>query len=298
MTDKQAILRQQFEDAYVAAYPTSAVLVPALLQREDDGQYAHMQVQTAWTLYCAALAAQAVPADVVRTIRKECRRLRMTTDGRRHAEAHAFASWVHATLALAASPARAEAKEGAKCCSCGAILTANELHYYGSTCEQCEGAAMAAIEAELSTPQPQAAQPVGKAGTMPGTPSGFTMACFKAVDVPVGTKLYTAAPEEQTQAARDVLAERQRQISAEGWAPERDDEHHVGALPHAAAMYAIYGNIGYYGPGNPPSDWPWATEWWKPSADHRRNLIKAGALILAEIERLDRAALRSAQGGE
>jgi hypothetical protein len=63
MTDTtQAALRQQFEDAYVAAYPTSSMLDPAQFHREDDGQYERVQVQTAWTLYCAALAAQAVPA--------------------------------------------------------------------------------------------------------------------------------------------------------------------------------------------------------------------------------------------
>ena len=36
----------------------------------------------------------------------------------------------------------------------------------------------------------EAPQAVGEAGPMPGT-SGFTMACFKAADVPVGTKLYS-----------------------------------------------------------------------------------------------------------
>jgi hypothetical protein len=35
-------------------------------------------------------------------------------------------------------------------------------------------------------------EPVGVAGTMPGTGDGFTMACFKASDVPLGTKLYAA----------------------------------------------------------------------------------------------------------
>jgi len=34
--------------------------------------------------------------------------------------------------------------------------------------------------------------------------------------------------------------------------------------------------------------WPWGKEWWKPS-DRRRDLVKAGALIAAEIDRLDRA---------
>ena len=34
--------------------------------------------------------------------------------------------------------------------------------------------------------------------------------------------------------------------------------------------------------------WPFTLAWWKPVQDNRRNLIKAGALILAELERLDR----------
>lgn len=42
--------------------------------------------------------------------------------------------------------------------------------------------------------RPAEAQPVGEAGTMPGTNGGFTTAVFKAADVPVGTKLYTAPP--------------------------------------------------------------------------------------------------------
>ncbi len=37
------------------------------------------------------------------------------------------------------------------------------------------------------------AVPVGEAGSMPGT-SGFTMACFHADKVPLGTKLYAGAP--------------------------------------------------------------------------------------------------------
>lgn len=112
----------------------------------------------------------------------------------------------------------------------------------------------------------------------------------KAQAVPQGWKRVPVKPTQD-------MVERQRQISIEGWTPEHDDEHHPGALPHAAGMYAIYGNVSHYGPGNPPDDWPWDTSWWKPSADHRRNLIKAGALILAEIERLDRAGIRST-GGE
>ncbi|HCE9784511.1 TPA: hypothetical protein NH348_003290 [Pseudomonas aeruginosa] len=35
--------------------------------------------------------------------------------------------------------------------------------------------------------------------------------------------------------------------------------------------------------------WPWDEEWWKPKSA-RENLVRAGALVLAEIERLDRSA--------
>ncbi|MFY3626070.1 hypothetical protein ACOTFH_05535 [Achromobacter xylosoxidans] len=99
-----------------------------------------------------------------------------------------------------------------------------------------------------------------------------------------------AAGDARTAAARDVLAERQRQISVEGWTPEHDDLHTTGALATAAGCYAMFTLA--YPPGDPVSFWPWSPSWWKPSDQSRRNLVKAGALILAEIERLDRAAQR------
>lgn len=90
----------------------------------------------------------------------------------------------------------------------------------------------------------------------------------------------------------DVLAERRRQVEKEGWTPEHDDEHDdehdTGTLATAAGCYAMHTLA--YRAGDPPPAWPWDTTWWKPSPDRRRNLIKAGALILAEIERIDRAA--------
>jgi len=42
-----------------------------------------------------------------------------------------------------------------------------------------------------------------------------------------------------TPAARDVLAERQRQVTAEGWTPEHDDSHKAGSLAAAAACYTF-----------------------------------------------------------
>lgn len=93
---------------------------------------------------------------------------------------------------------------------------------------------------------------------------------------------------ELTQAARDVLAERKRQIQVEGWTPEHDDVHTGRKLARAAACYAIAD--GSFTPGlTPPLAWPWDHSWFKPR-DARSNYVRAGALILAEIERLDRAA--------
>lgn len=102
-----------------------------------------------------------------------------------------------------------------------------------------------------------------------------------------------------TQAAKDVFAERQRQITAEGWTPEHDDAHVGGQMAVAAGYYALACGFPHergIGGGRIPQYWPWDKEWWKPS-DKRRNLVKAAALILAEIERLDRAAIAGAKGG-
>lgn len=86
----------------------------------------------------------------------------------------------------------------------------------------------------------------------------------------------------------DVIAERQRQQSVEGWMPEHDDEHCNGELAMAAVCYINEtGTVNRN--GGKPWGWPWDASWWKPKT-RRRNLVKAGALILAEIERLDRDA--------
>ncbi|MBA5617478.1 hypothetical protein [Pseudomonas aeruginosa] len=105
--------------------------------------------------------------------------------------------------------------------------------------------------------------------------------------------LLAAAPgKEVPQAWLDVQAERKRQVEVEGWTPEHDDKHNGGELADAAACYALW--AGGINPGNWREFWPWAPEWLKHS-EPRRMLVKAGALILAEIERLDRVA--ASQGG-
>lgn len=107
--------------------------------------------------------------------------------------------------------------------------------------------------------------------------------------------------EGDRQAWRDVLAERKRQVESEGWTPEHDDAHAKGEMASAAGVYALAaGSYDYRWVliGRTPNDylaaalklWPWEPNWFKPK-DRRRDLVKAGALILAEIERLDRASL-------
>ncbi len=104
--------------------------------------------------------------------------------------------------------------------------------------------------------------------------------------------------------AERILAERQRQITVEGWTPEHDNEHSKGELAMAAVCYAttepLYdlrqssGRLAFHDP------WPlsWSRAWDKrprdehgqfvaPTKEQRiRMLEKAGALIAAEIDRL------------
>jgi len=118
-----------------------------------------------------------------------------------------------------------------------------------------------------------------------------------------------------------ITAERRRQVTEEGWLPEHDDGHKQGELAVAAACYAmpellyVYREVGRHRKFADP--WPWPAHYDKrprvPSAhpletlaEHNRTfdppsvrireLVKAGALIAAEIDRLRRAA--PAPGGE
>jgi hypothetical protein len=93
-----------------------------------------------------------------------------------------------------------------------------------------------------------------------------------------------------------VIQERRRQELAEGFTPAGDDLQADGALARAAGCYAIGPQFLMMhrmgdGAGNildVPVNWPWPPVWWKPRS-RREDLVRAGALILAEIERIDRA---------
>jgi hypothetical protein len=90
-----------------------------------------------------------------------------------------------------------------------------------------------------------------------------------------------------------IAAERQRQVAMEGWTDEHDDSHPSAELSRAALCYTDEAarQVTDYRVGPRPS-WPWDIRWWKPADDPIRNLVKAGALIAAEIDRLQRIEAR------
>ena len=89
-----------------------------------------------------------------------------------------------------------------------------------------------------------------------------------------------------------ITEERARQISREGWTALHDAVHTRGELSKAAACYATCaaGQVQYgfatMAQTPPLAGWPWERDWWKPADDPIRTLTKAGALIAAEIDRL------------
>lgn len=99
----------------------------------------------------------------------------------------------------------------------------------------------------------------------------------------------------QARVVIEIARERRRQIEEEGWDSEHDDyEHRQGGLAAAAAAYALQASRAHLTKTNAYARakgfrfWPWDRKWWKPTTP-RRDLVKAGALIVAEIERRDRA---------
>ena len=94
-----------------------------------------------------------------------------------------------------------------------------------------------------------------------------------------------AADSEIPQAIRDVLAERKR-LEVNGFTLDQDRN---GVFSDAAAALLLYEQE------IAEDIWPFDSEF-NPK-DHRDNFVRAGALILAEIERLDRLAAKEADHG-
>lgn len=102
----------------------------------------------------------------------------------------------------------------------------------------------------------------------------------------------------------EIMGERARQVDVEGFGPRHDDEHRRGEIGRAAQAYfhtarralacaarrGVALSDGGYGCLPPHAAWPkeWHRRWWKPK-NPRRDLVRAGALALAERDRLSRA---------
>lgn len=84
-----------------------------------------------------------------------------------------------------------------------------------------------------------------------------------------------------------IAKERDRQINGEGFTADHDSQYKNEELVLAAIAYIEADETdnqeNLYTPTH--SFWPLSSEWWKPG-DRIRNLVKAGALIAAEIDRL------------
>lgn len=105
-----------------------------------------------------------------------------------------------------------------------------------------------------------------------------------------------SAAVARARALASVVEERERQIYGENFNADHDDKHDGGELAKAAAAYALEAaqkleTVELAGmpprPRDHPHFWPWASKWWKPG-EPRRDLVRAAALLLAEIERIDR----------
>lgn len=119
-------------------------------------------------------------------------------------------------------------------------------------------------------------------------------------DAELATDLIAIVAQQASQlsdALRDVVAERHRQVEQEGHGPEHDDAYPNGEIAAYAAFYAMppaarewpATETGYgatFGEAIVPSDWTAPK-----TGERRRELVMAGALILAEIERIDRKAI-------
>lgn len=83
----------------------------------------------------------------------------------------------------------------------------------------------------------------------------------------------------------EACAERTRQLN-KGFDSIHDDQHESGEIAQAAASYALAATSTST-PIHPSDLWPWEDNSFNPRS-RRENLIRALALLLAEVARLDR----------
>lgn len=88
----------------------------------------------------------------------------------------------------------------------------------------------------------------------------------------------------------DVVTERERQITQEGYTPEHDDRHVLGQLRDGAIAYALADRRCTRDAEALINFWPFDDE--PKHKGYRRNLVIAAAMLIAEIERIDRSKAR------
>ena len=76
-----------------------------------------------------------------------------------------------------------------------------------------------------------------------------------------------------------VIQERRRQIASEGFDAKHDDRYKADELARAAVCYALPSMF-----HSEVAPWPFDSDWFKPSEDKKRNIVKAIALLVAEHE--------------
>ena len=114
-------------------------------------------------------------------------------------------------------------------------------------------------------------------------------------------------PDDYSPGAIAILKERERQETEEAWTSGHDDGYTECELLKAAICYTriaalktdiLYDEVQasrrFWRTTSLNKEWPWSEEWWKPKS-RRQDLVRAGALIAAEIDRLDRAEARRAK---
>ncbi len=166
-------------------------------------------------------------------------------------------------------------------------------------CDRCGQEVQGWVEPGVATSGFYAVGP-GKAFERFARPGEINV-CDKCMSAdPLFRQEYGIPRAEPSRGVEFIATERRRQVEQEGWTAEHDDQWDRGELIEAARSYAQHAESFYTSEtevsfaglrrGELPRDWPWEPQWWKPSNEPIRDLVKAGALIAAEIDRLLRKA--------
>lgn len=123
-------------------------------------------------------------------------------------------------------------------------------------------------------------QHVGKVGTVIDVTDGdyYTLDCLP-------NYAYKENCVDYARGADLIREERRRQIEQEGYDGMHDRHHTPQVLCRAAVGYALHEDPSKLVSDSAANLWPWNKDFWKPK-DQLRNLVRAGALIAAAIDRL------------